>query len=170
MGGRRTAAVPGPSAFVIPLTGGEMIDLDCNSVIWAFGIRINFLNLCDQQTTIHSVGADGLPASLPAGYSLLLGIELDILNDGQVLESLPDGAGIEFDFPLRSTGMPAVLYWDETARQWVEISTSLERREIPEALLRTTGDELYRLVRNQGSIIFPVLTTDQTGIFVLVSK
>ena len=170
VGGRRTAAVPGPSAFVIPLTGGEMIDLDCNSVIWAFGIRINFLNLCDQQTTIHSVGADGLPASLPAGNSLLLGIELDILNDGQVLESLPDGAGIEFDFPLRSTGTPAVLYWDETARQWVEISTSLERREIPEALLRTTGDELYRLVRNQGSIIFPVLTTDQTGIFVLVSK
>ena len=71
---------------------------------------------------------------------------------------------------LRSQGTFAVLYWHETARQWVEIDAPLERQEIPEALLRTTGDELYRLFRNEASVFFPVLTTDKTGIFVLVSK
>lgn len=170
MGGRRTASVPGASAFVIPLTGGELIDLDCNSVIWAFGIRISFLNLCDQQTTIRSVDLEGLPADLPAGYSFLSGIELDILSKNQSLESLPDGTGIEFDFPIRSQGTLAVLYWDETARAWVELSTPLARQDIAEALTRTSGDELYELVRHEASVFFPVLTTDKTGIFILVTK
>lgn len=152
------------------MTGGELIELDCNSVIWAFGIRITFLNLCDQQTTIRSVDLEGLPADLPAGYSLLSGIELDVLSNSQILGSLPNGTGIEFDFPVPTQGTLAVLYWDETARQWAEISAPLERQEISEALLRTAGDELYRLVRIEGNVFFPVLTTDKTGIFILVSK
>jgi hypothetical protein len=162
--------VPGSSAFVIPLTGGEMIQLDCNTVIWAFGIKLTFLNLCDQQTSIHSVGRDGLPAALPAGYSLVLGLDLDILTNGQLLASLPEGTGIELDFPTRSPGNLAVMHWDEELSQWVEVTTPLSRDRIPEALETVSASELYKLTQDPSSGIFPVLTTDKIGVFILVRK
>jgi hypothetical protein len=158
------------SAFIIPLTGGELIALDCNSVFWAFGIKLTFFNLCGDQTTVHSVGAGDLPAPLPSGFSFVRGLKIDILTNGQVLQDLPDGAGVEMDFPLyqQLPDHSAVLYWNGS--QWIEISQQISKDQISQMLSVTASDELYRLIQNTTQVFYPTLTTDKTGIFVLVQK
>jgi hypothetical protein len=164
------------SAFVVPLTGGELIKLDCNSVIWAFGIKLTFYNLCDYQTTIHSVGANELPFELPDGYSYVKGLKVDILTAGQLLKELPANAGIEMDFPLnkQSRDQVAVLYWSDPdgdgQGNWIELTKQINFNKISELLGITTGDELYQLIQSFTSSFYPTLTTEKTGIFILVKK
>ena len=147
-----------------------MIKLDCNSVLWAFGIKLTFFNLCGDQTTVHSVDASSLPAPLPAGSTFVRGLKLDILTNGQIIQDLPDGTGIDMDFPL-SNQLPdhsAVLYWNGS--QWVEISQHLNKDQISQTLGISAPDELYQLIQNITQVFYETLTTDKTGIFVLVQK
>ena len=153
-----------------------MIKLDCNSIIWAFGIKLTFYNLCDYQTTIHSVGANELPFELPDGYSYVKGLKVDILNEGQLLKELPANAGIEMDFPLnkQSRDQVAVLYWSDPdgdgKGNWIELTKQINFNKISELLGITTGDELYQLTQSFTSSFYPTLTTEKTGIFILVKK
>ncbi|HLO32203.1 MAG TPA: HYR domain-containing protein [Anaerolineales bacterium] len=158
------------SAFIIPLTGGDLIDLDCNSIFWAFGIKLSFFNLCDQQTTIHSVGAGELPGKLPTGFSFVLGLNVDVLTNGQIIKNLPDNSGIEMDFPTynQSQDQFAVLYWNGS--EWVEVSQQISIDKLSQTLTLSADDELYQLIQNATQVFYPTLTTDKTGIFVLVKK
>jgi hypothetical protein len=134
----------------------------------AFGIRLSFIELCDHQTTVNQVEEAELPGDLPEGMSFVTGLDVSVLNDGQALETLPAGAGIQLDFPV-GAGEYAVLFWDEAAGEWVEVSSQLDAGEISQALASDEGDGLYQL--NPGIANFlQVLTTDQTGIFILVQK
>ncbi len=174
-GSNSVPSVSSSSNFTIPVTGGKLIPLDCNTVLWAFGIKLSFLNLCDQQTTLHRVGANDLPAELPAGFSFVMGLDVDILTNGQLIKDLPDGSGVEMDFPLydQSQDKFAVLYWSDKGGdgkgEWIEVSKSLNPSEISTAL--SQGNDLYHLV-DQGlvNLFYQTLTTDKTGIFVLVKK
>jgi hypothetical protein len=158
------------------LTGGELIDLDCNSIFWAFGIKLTYYNLCDYQTTIHSVGATELPAQLPAGFTYLMGLDVDILSHGQILKNLPKGTGIEMDYPLNKESREklALLYWNDPdgdgQGEWVNFSQQLGRDKLPQALNTTSADELYKLLTNAADTFYPSLTTDRTGIFILAKK
>jgi hypothetical protein len=73
---------------------------------------------------------------------------LEILSQGQVIDQLPNGAGIQFDFPMLSGSSDqfAVLAWNGSA--WVEVPSQSE------------NDQNF----------YQVVTTSQTGIFVLVKK
>jgi len=156
------------------VTGNRPVDLDCNSVFWIWGIKLTFYNLCGQQSTMRGIGANELPAPLPAGASYLLGVEVNILNSGQTSHNLPDGAGIELDYPLISIDQLAVLYWndpDEDGKgEWVEVVQPLGRAELLEALTAKSEDELYKLKTLSDGGFYPVLTTDQTGIFILIGR
>jgi len=158
------------------LTGGELINLDCNSVIWAFGIKLTFYNLCAQQATIHSVGATGLPAKLPAGYSYVMGLQLEILTNNQIIKSLPNGTGIEMDYPLndQSREQLVLLYWNDPdgdgKGEWVEFTKPLGKDKLTPALTTKAADEFYKLNPLAREVIFSTLTTDKTGIFILVKK
>lgn len=173
---RPSSSSTASSAFVIPLTGGELIDLDCNSVFWAFGIRLTFFNLCDQQTTISSIDATKLPFRLPNGYSYVRGLKIDVLTNGQILKELPANSGIEMDFPLnrQARNQFAVLYWSDPDGdgngQWVELSKPININKISEYLDVTTGEELYQLILSAPADFYPTLTTEKTGIFILVKK
>lgn len=153
-----------------------MIELDCNSVFWAFGIKLTFINLCDQQSSIHSVGATELPLPLPDGYSYVRGLKVDVFTDGQLLKELPVLSGIEMDFPInrQSPGQFAVLYWNDPdgdgQGQWIELSRPVRADRISQTLKVTTGTELYRLIQNAANGFYPTLTTEKTGIFILVRK
>ncbi|HMB23458.1 MAG TPA: HYR domain-containing protein, partial [Anaerolineales bacterium] len=105
---------PNSPPVIIPVTGGKVIDLDCDSAFWAFGIKLSFTSLCDYQTTLENVNASDLPGALPDGYSFVMGLDLDILSEGEVIDALPNGAGIQFDFPLlgESRDQFAVLTWN----------------------------------------------------------
>jgi hypothetical protein len=123
---------------------------------------------------MYGIGANHLPAPLPDGTSYLLGVEVNLLRGNQVVQNLPDGAGIELDYPLISTAQLAVLYWNDPdgdgQGEWVEVSQPLRRSQLTDALTTESEDELYELVTLPGAGFHPVLTTDQTGIFILVAK
>lgn len=165
-----SSSSPSSSSSVIPLTGAQLVDLECNSVFSVFGVRISFLNLCDHQTVINSLGTSDLPGNLPAGYSFVLGLDVEVLSDGQPVETLPAGAGVELDFPVSATGEYAVLFWNEDRGEWVEISSLLDTGELSGALNSENGDGLYQLGENAADPFLKVLTTNQPGIFVLVQK
>jgi len=169
----------GLSAAVIPLTGGEVINLDCSTAFWAFEIKLSYFELCDQQTTVRQIGTGDLPAKLPAGFSFVMGLNINVLSDGQIVKNLPAGSGIEMDFPLynQSQDKFAVLYWSDDdgdgKGEWIEVSKQISTDEISQVV--STGDDLYKLVNNSGSQVltnqfYQTLTTHKTGVFVLVKK
>jgi hypothetical protein len=167
---KETPLVPSSSALIIPLTGADLLDLDCNSAFWTSGIKLSFLNLCDQQTTIHGVGANDLPTALPNGSTFVMGLDVDILTNGQLLKTLPNGTGIEMDFPTSSEGQYVVLYWNESKSQWIEVSTQINKNQISQTLKTGSGEELYQLSHSDTDAFYPILTTNNTGIFVLAKK
>jgi hypothetical protein len=67
-----------------------------------------------------------------------------------------------------------VLYWNDPdgdgRGEWFEVSQLLRVERISEALTTTSTDELYELVYTGANTFYPTLTTDKTGIFVLVRK
>lgn len=158
------------------MTGEQLIDLDCNTVTWLFGVKFTFYNLCDQQARIESVGANDLPGSLPAEYSYVKGVRLDILTLGQLLQNLPDGAGVEMDIPFFNASGDAftLLYWNDPdgdgKGDWVEVMKPLSRTQLTKALTAKSADELYKITTAAGDMFYPGLTTDKTGVFVLVQK
>jgi hypothetical protein len=150
-----------------------LIDLDCNTVLWAFGIKISFYNLCDYQATLHDVGASDLPAQLPEGFSYVMGLDVDILSAGQFIEELPEASGIEMDFPTydQPADQYAVLFWSAAEGKWIEVSQQISADEIPQTLQAAADDELYQILSEELSQLFhQALTTQKTGIFVLVKK
>ncbi len=164
------------SGFLIPLTGETLIDLDCNTVVWLFGVKFTFYNLCEQQARIERVSANDLPGSLPAGYSFVRGLRLDILTQAQFIQNLPDGTGVEMDFPFFNASPDAftVLYWNDPegdgTGEWLEVTKPLSRSQLNRTLTVKSADELYRVATAPGDRFYPALTTDKTGIFILVKK
>lgn len=153
-----------------------LIDLDCNTVIWLFGVKFTFYNLCEQQARIESVGASDLPGALPTGYSYVKGVRLDILTNSQFLQNLPDRTGVEMDIPFfnASPDKFMLLYWNDPEGdgngEWIEVTKPLDRDQLVKALAAKSVDELYKISTATGDMFYPGLTTDKIGIFVLVKK
>jgi hypothetical protein len=170
-GGSSTSGTSNTSSAngVIPLTAGQMMDLDCDSVFLVMGVRVSFINLCDHQTMVNGVDEAGLPGELPEGSSLVLGLDVDVLSDGQSIETLPAGSGIQLDFPVGASGEYAVLLWDEAQSQWVEVSSELAAEQAAQALVDESGDGLYKLTPS-ANLLLQILSTNQPGLFVLVQR
>lgn len=159
-------APTGSSGFIL-VTGGELIDLDCSTVANAFGIIVKFHNLCDHQAVLNEIATDALPGELPAGYTFVKGLDVDVLADGQAMDVLPDDSGVEMDYPLSGGGEYAVLFWDGS--QWVEITQMMDDGELLSILSKDAANELYKMSSSSISLL-KVLTTAKTGTFVLVIK
>ena len=157
------------SGIVIPITGGGLIDLDCLTSTNAFGVMVTFHNLCDYQGAITEVGKDALPGPLPNGYSHVKGLNVQVLENGQTLNALPDQTGVQMDFPLPSGSQDqfAVLYWNNG--QWVEINQPMNDGALDKILATDAGNEFYKMSSSNGGL-YKILTAELTGIFVLVKK
>jgi hypothetical protein len=154
------------STTIIPVTGGETIDLDCNTTVMLNGIQVLFYNLCDQQTVLTAATANTLPGSIPAGLTFVAGLNINVQTQDNLLDLLPANAGIEMDFPT-GNGQFAVMYWNNG--RWVEITQSLDESGLSNALNADKDNELYKLISSEEGM-FKVLTTENTGTFVLVKK
>jgi hypothetical protein len=132
-------------------------------------VKLSFINLCDQQATIMGVTTSSLPGKLPIGVSFAAGADVQILADGQVLQNLPDGTGIQLDFPISggTNDQFVVLYWDES--KWVEITQTTSENKVSDLVSSNAAKELYHIV-SSGDEFYKVLTTEKTGVFVLVKK
>jgi len=159
----------GSIPLIIPVTSGSVIDLDCGSAFWAFGIKLSFLGLCDHQTTLNDISPDNLPGALPDGYAFEMGLGVSILSENQAIEELPNGTGIQMDFPILSGSKDqfVVLYWDGS--QWIEVSEQISAEEISQFVDGNSGNELFE-VDTELDTFYQVLTTNKTGIFVLAKK
>jgi hypothetical protein len=134
------------SASIVPLTSGEVIDLDCNDLFWAFGIKLSFRNLCDYQTKVNSINVPNLPGNLPDGYTFVTGLDLSILTGNQTVQNLPSGTGVQMDFPLNggASDQFAVLSWRGT--EWVQVAA------------QSNTDQILSI------------TANYAGVFILVKK
>lgn len=156
------------STSLVPVTGG-LIDLDCDSVFSAFGVNLSFFNLCDEQASLKGITANNLPGKLPGGFTLVVGIDVQVLRDGQALETLPADSGIQLDFPTvgGASDQFAALYWDGSA--WIEIMQKTSDDKVAGLLEFDAANELYQ-IESSDEESYKVLTTEQTGIFVLAKK
>jgi hypothetical protein len=140
-----------PGNFVIPVTAGEPIDLDCSTTVNAFGIIVKFSNLCGYQAIITKVDSNTLPGQLDGGMRFANGINIAVLLDGELVEPLPAGAQLEVNFPIpQGTGNFTALRWDNAGHAWIEFS--------PVQSAAATNN------------FYQILTTEHAGTFVLVSK
>jgi hypothetical protein len=152
---------------IIAVTGGTEINLGCFTELFAFGVKLTFLNLCGHQTTINGLDANSLPSPLPASYTFVKGLDVRVLKQGKALTELPENTGIQLDFPSPGASQYALLYWDGT--EWIEITELVEAGEVNDLLADATGDELF-MIDNTENGLSKALTTEPTGTFVLVKK
>ncbi|MBK9008976.1 MAG: HYR domain-containing protein [Anaerolineae bacterium] len=164
-------ATPNNGSFggAILVTGGAPFDLDCATKATFFGITLKFYNLCDYQAVINTIDASALPAALPNGFTLVKGLDIAILNEGKLIKPLPQNTGIQMGFPLPTSDASkyTVLHWNNG--QWEEITQPLSDGAIDNALATDAPLELYSLTSSSNSAA-QVLTTELTGVFVLVEK
>ena len=122
------------------------------------------------------MGARELPAALPTGFSYVMGLKVDVFSSGQLVKDLPNGSGIEIDYPLNkeSRDKLSLLYWNDPdgdgKGEWVEFKQQLAKDKIYQALGMKSTDEFYKLIASASDLFDPTLTTDKTGIFILVKK
>ncbi|MCC6297776.1 MAG: HYR domain-containing protein [Anaerolineales bacterium] len=152
---------------LILVTGGELIDLACYTVANAFGVVVKFHNLCNHQAVINEVSQNGLPEALPSGFTFVKGIDVQVLFEGQAVKSLPKDSGVEMDFPLSDGSTYALLYWNNG--QWVEITQPMNASDLQKVLSTNAANELYKMSSSSASS-HNALTTELTGVFVLVKK
>ena len=157
------------STLIIPLTGGEIINLDCDSAFWAFGIKLSFINLCNQQTILNAIDVNNLPGQLPNGLTFVMGLNLNILSQNQILGDLPNGTGVQISFPISGSSVDPyeVLHWN--GNEWIQISQQINNDQLTHVLGMNAEDEFYQ-VQDATSGFYQILTTGKTGSFVLVKK
>jgi hypothetical protein len=163
-----SSSQPGSSLLIIPLTGVEMINLSCDSSFWAFGIKLSFFNLCEQQALFNNLDADHLPGQLPNGATFVMGLDLSVYSENQLVKDLADGTGVQMDFPILGNVKDqfAVLHW--SGSEWVEVSQEINASEVSE-MLNGNNHGLYQ-IQSPTDEFYQIFTTEETGIFVLVQK
>ncbi len=159
--------------FIIPVTGGELFDLDCLTVVNAFGIRVTFHNLCDHQSIIDDVDLNSLPAELPDGLSYIDALNIAVLFEGDLVKELPLGTGVQLDFPITANAQDeyAVLLWDNENNEWLDVTQIMKDEDLSKTLSTDTADELYQIVPTETTkALYRILSTENTGTFVIVKK
>jgi hypothetical protein len=132
-------------------------------------VKLSFINLCGEQASLKGITANNLPGKLPNGFTLVAGIDVQVLSNGQVLKTLPDDSGIQLGFPTvgGAGDQFAVFYWDGS--DWIEITQETSDDKVAGLVELNAANELYQ-IESSGEESYKVLTTEQTGIFVFVKK
>ena len=117
---------PVGGAAIIPVTGGEMIDLLAGTLlVLPDGNSVRFNNLADYQGMAQSVAEASLPGSLPAGTTFGSALSAAVLKDGSPVSPLPAGASLDLSFviPTDLAGQNlTIMFWDEASGSLQEVS------------------------------------------------
>jgi hypothetical protein len=121
---------------LIPITGGELIELSCTepSTLRLASFKFTFTNLCGYSARLDGASESGIPSVLSKDKPFVGGITLSLFKDGEPVSKIPADATITlfFDIPEDMNGESLViLFWDLSANNgtggWVEkISTVVD--------------------------------------------
>ena len=149
MGGGGSGTPRQPAPQNIPVTGGQLTDLSCTpstTVLQMASFEVIFADMCGYDTRLGELPETGLPDSLPDGAQYVSGLVATLIQNGDVILPLPNGASLTVLFKIPG-GMEgesfSILRWD--GGKWVEESVSVEDGYVK-------------------------ATTSNTGTFVLVAK
>ena len=143
-----------PGVELIPVTGGEFIDLSCTgtSLLRLPDGEETVINkaMCGYKAAMELVKPEELPAPVPGPWSFVDGFTVTLMFDENVVLEAFEGATYTVRFPITNEQVDEtfhVLYWDSEANDglggWVDLGG------VREALMR-------------------IKTHDRTGTFVLV--
>jgi len=129
-----------PASEIVPLTGGQPSELSCTTattVLHMAGFEVAFANLCGYSSLLDEAAEVSLIATLPDGDVFISGIDITLIQNGVLVNSLPAGAGItlSFELPAGMTGETlTLLYWDPSAKggegDWIELATTIEYGQV----------------------------------------
>ena len=114
----------GPLGLIIPVTGGELVELSCdfaNTLELSDGNSIIFDTvLCGYLAGLASELEETLPVDLPDGSDFIASMTLTLILDGDPVEG--ETFTVSFAIPEGMEGGDfAILAWDADTGSWVEV-------------------------------------------------
>ncbi len=142
-------AAAAPVLFVIPVTGGQLVELPCDTECVTLelpdGSQAEFCGLCGYSVSLAEELEETIPFDMPAGKMMVLGMTVVLMDPDQViLDYVPAGATLKLGYPLTegvdSTALSMYLY-DPAEEEWVEL-TAEEVLDYLEAYAEWPGTSL----------------------------
>jgi hypothetical protein len=137
---------------IVPVGGGEQIDLDCQSYsgtkpILPNGDQVTLPCPIKDQGMLTGKAQDQLPGPLNAPFGFASALDVQVIRNGETLPRVNVGMIIDFTIPAGMQAADfAILRWDADGAQWVEVPGI------------RTGDGHF------------IANSNYTGVYVLVTK
>jgi parallel beta-helix repeat protein len=113
-----------PSDGMIPVTGRQMMQIECNNTSAVYEIddvRVIFNGLCGYSVVIDNVTEDALPGGIDDANQLIRGLSITLLKGTRAVNVMPLSASIQISY-IEPEMEASVLEWKET--EWSELVTS----------------------------------------------
>jgi hypothetical protein len=160
-----------PGTNLIPVTGGELVDLGCalpSTLETPNGYKVEFLSiLCGYQASLtEEITSSELPAPVTGTFSG--GLTVNLVQGGTPQNILPGGANARFSIPMPAGSNAAdykVMFWDANLNNgvggWVELPAT------PGNL--SPQDSQHQVIAGLSIVNgFAQFTTNFVGTFVIV--
>ncbi|NPV75390.1 MAG: hypothetical protein HPY59_03345 [Anaerolineae bacterium] len=125
-----TGTIGGAGAFVIPVTGRQIMKIDCANPTTIMQLdnsdRALFTGLCGYDAVLEHLtetSVEGLK-ELPDGMSYISGMSVSILEDNSPVKPLPKNGSVTISFFVPSSLQEkklSILFWDAEAGEWVKL-------------------------------------------------
>ena len=101
------------------------------------------------------------------------GLNINVLLNGQLVNELPTGTGIQLDFPVPANTQDqyAALLWDNEKKVWLDVTQLMKDEELMKTLSTDTEDGLYQIIPTETlKTFYRILTIEKSGTIILVKK
>ena len=126
------AVIVAPAAGIplglIPVTGGERVDIPCDSECVTFtlpnGSQAEFCGLCGYAMSLSAETEATLPFEKPQGVSMLLGMTVSLFDEADnPITDLPAGSKLTVSFPMgsRVASLLGIQLWDPNNSEWLAL-------------------------------------------------
>jgi len=124
------AAMVVPFLGLIPVTGGQLVQLPCDTECVTLqlpdGSQAEFCGLCNHWVSLSDEYEETIPFDMPDGTSMLMGMTVVLMDPDQViLEEVPAGATLKLGYPMAEGVDPTALtmyLYDPAKEEWVELT------------------------------------------------
>jgi len=117
---------------VIPVTSGEMVDLDCNMSTRLEIEEYGFAELpamCEHESSLQEEPLTAMPSELSYGEKFMRAMTLQMVKGSQLVKEFVDGT-VTVGFPVEACQNLQILFWEEAADNssgaWIELAADCE--------------------------------------------